>query len=95
MNGNGMELIIHICSHNFSILIVFDCVKLRGHFSKEERRMQKCASLLKKDSGHCLCCAQLSVFEKVFMEERKEKKSVEKVEEFYVGRIRQLCINPL
>jgi len=74
MNGNGMELIIHICSHNFSILIVFDCVKLRGHFSKEERRMQKCVSLLKKDSGHCLCCAQLSVFEKVFMEERKKKK---------------------
>jgi len=91
MNGNGMELIIHICSHNFSLLVVFDCVKLRGHFWKEERKMQKCVSLQMKDAGHCLCCAQLSVFEKVFI----KKNCMKKVEEFYVGRIRQLCINPL
>jgi len=48
---------------------VFDCVKL-CHFSKEERKMQKCASLQKKDAGHCLYCAQLSVFEKVFMKKK-------------------------
>lgn len=71
---------------------MFDCVKLRGHFSKEERKMQKCVSLQKKDTGHCLYCAKLSVFEKVFM---NKQKSVEKVEEFYVERIRRLCINPL
>jgi hypothetical protein len=27
MNGNGMELIIHICSLNVSLLVVFDCVE--------------------------------------------------------------------
>lgn len=87
-----MELIILICSHNFPLLVVFYCVKIRGHFSKEERKMQKCESLQKKDAGHSVGCAQLSVFEKVFM---KKNKYMEKVEEFYVGRIRLLCINPL
>jgi hypothetical protein len=73
MGGKGMELICHICSHNFSLSVVFDCVTLRGHFSKEERKMQKCVSLQKKETGHCLCCAKLSVLEKGLIKKLHEK----------------------
>jgi hypothetical protein len=67
MTGKGVELVSHACSHNFSLLLVFDCVKSRGHFSKEERKMQICVSLQKKEAGHRLCCAQFFVYETVLI----------------------------